>query len=157
MDIRLSTGEEIVKQWDYAKTKKRAGRTKYELLLTNKRLISLAESKIQTSRDDFLLKNINGVSATCGQNKTLFVLGVILCLTIIGMIIGIPLVILGSRKKLSLSIYGEFAETNVINAGAASIIGGLLSLFKRKKKTKIKIDGKQAEDIVESIGALILK
>ena len=67
MDIRLSTGEEIVKQWDYAKTKQRAGRTKFSLILTNKRLVSLAESRKQISRDDFLLKNICGVSATCGQ------------------------------------------------------------------------------------------
>lgn len=155
MDIRLSTGEEIVKQWDYAKTKQRAGRTKFSLILTNKRLVSLSESRKQISRDDFLLKNINGVSATCGQNKTLFVLGVILCLTIIGMIIGIPLVILGSRKKLSLSIYGEFMDTSVIDTGTVS--SGLFGIFKRKKKTKIKIDGKQAEDIVESIGALILQ
>lgn len=155
MDIRLSTGEEIVKQWDYAKTKQRAGRTKFSLILTNKRLVSLSESRKQISRDDFLLKNICGVSATCGQNKTLFVLGVILCLTIIGMIIGIPLVILGSRKKLSLSIYGEFMDTSVIDTGTVS--SGLFGIFKRKKKTKIKIDGKQAEDIVESIGALILK
>ena len=157
MDIKLSTGEEIIKQWDYAKTKKRAGRTKYELLLTNKRLISLAESKIQTSRDDFLLKNINGVSATTAQNKTLKIIGIILCCTVIGAIIGIPMVKKGNEKKLSLTIYGEFAETNVINAGAASIIGGLLSLFKRKKKTKVKIDGKQAEDIVANIGALIMQ
>lgn len=155
MDIRLSTGEEIVKQWDYAKTKQRAGRTKFSLILTNKRLVSLSESRKQISRDDFLLKNINGVSATCGQNKTLFVLGVILCLTIIGMIIGIPLVRLGSRKKLSLSIYGEFMDTSVIDTGTVS--SGLFGIFKRKKKTKIKIDGKQAEDIVESIGALILQ
>lgn len=155
MDIRLSTGEEIVKQWDYAKTKQRAGRTKFSLILTNKRLVSLSESRKQISRDDFLLKNICGVSATCGQNKTLFVLGVILCLTIIGMIIGIPLVRLGSRKKLSLSIYGEFMDTSVIDTGTVS--SGLFGIFKRKKKTKIKIDGKQAEDIVESIGALILK
>lgn len=155
MDIRLSTGEEILKQWDYAKTKQRAGRTKFSLILTNKRLVSLAESRKQISRDDFLLKNINGVSATCGQNKTLFVLGVILCLTIIGMIIGIPLVRLGSRKKLSLSIYGEFMDTSVIDTGTVS--SGLFGIFKRKKKTKIKIDGKQAEDIVESIGALILQ
>lgn len=155
MDIRLSTGEEIVKQWDYAKTKQRAGRTKFSLILTNKRLVSLSESRKQISRDDFLLKNINGVSATCGQNKTLFVLGVILCLTIIGMIIGIPLVILGSRKKLSLSVYGEFMDTSVIDTGTVS--SGLFGIFKRKKKTKIKIDGKQAEDIVESIGALILQ
>lgn len=154
MDIRLSTGEEIVKQWDYAKTKQRAGRTKFSLILTNKRLVSLAESRKQISRDDFLLKNVCGVSATCGQNKTLFVLGVILCLTIIGMIIGIPLVILGSRKKLSLSIYGEFMDTSVIDTGTVS--SGLFGIFKRKKKTKIKIDGKQAEDIVESIGAMIL-
>ena len=156
MDIRLSTGEEILKQWDYAKTKQRAGRTKFSLILTNKRLVSLAESRKQISRDDFLLKNINGVSATCGQNKTLFVLGVILCLTIIGMIIGIPMVILGSRKKLSLSIYGEFMDTSVIDTGTASA-SGLFGIFKRKKKTKIKIDGKQAEDIVESIGAMILQ
>ena len=155
MDIRLSTGEEIVKQWDYAKTKQRAGRTKFSLILTNKRLVSLSESRKQVSRDDFLLKNINGVSATCGQNKTLFVLGVILCLTIIGMIIGIPLVRLGSRKKLSLSVYGEFMDTSVIDTGTVS--SGLFGIFKRKKKTKIKIDGKQAEDIVESIGALILQ
>lgn len=155
MDIRLSTGEEIVKQWDYAKTKQRAGRTKFSLILTNKRLVSLSESRKQISRDDFLLKNINGVSATCGQNKTLFVLGVILCLTIIGMIIGIPLVRLGSRKKLSLSVYGEFMDTSVIDTGTVS--SGLFGIFKRKKKTKIKIDGKQAEDIVESIGALILQ
>lgn len=155
MDIRLSTGEEIVKQWDYAKTKQRAGRTKFSLILTNKRLVSLSESRKQISRDDFLLKNINGVSATCGQNKTLFVLGVILCLTIIGMIIGIPMVIFGSRKKLSLSIYGEFMDTSVIDTGTVS--SGLFGIFKRKKKTKIKIDGKQAEDIVESIGALILQ
>lgn len=155
MDIRLSTGEEIVKQWDYAKTKQRAGRTKFSLILTNKRLVSLSESRKQISRDDFLLKNINGVSATCGQNKTLFVLGVILCLTIIGMIIGIPLVRLGSRKKLSLSVYGEFMDTSVIDTGTAS--SGLFGIFKRKKKTKIKIDGKQAEDIVESIGAMILQ
>lgn len=155
MDIRLSTGEEIVKQWDYAKTKQRAGRTKFSLILTNKRLVSLSESRKQISRDDFLLKNICGVSATCGQNKTLFVLGVILCLTIIGMIIGIPLVRLGSRKKLSLSVYGEFMDTSVIDTGTVS--SGLFGIFKRKKKTKIKIDGKQAEDIVESIGALILK
>lgn len=155
MDIRLSTGEEIVKQWDYAKTKQRAGRTKFSLILTNKRLVSLSESRKQISRDDFLLKNINGVSATCGQNKTLFVLGVILCLTIIGMIIGIPLVRLGSRKKLSLSVYGEFMDTSVIDTGTVS--SGLFGIFKRKKKTKIKIDGKQAEDIVESIGAMILQ
>ena len=155
MDIRLSTGEEIVKQWDYAKTKQRAGRTKFSLILTNKRLVSLSESRKQISRDDFLLKNICGVSATCGQNKTLFVLGVLLCLTIIGMIIGIPLVRLGSRKKLSLSIYGEFMDTSVIDTGTVS--SGLFGIFKRKKKTKIKIDGKQAEDIVESIGALILQ
>lgn len=155
MDIRLSTGEEIVKQWDYAKTKQRAGRTKFSLILTNKRLVSLSESRKQISRDDFLLKNICGVSATCGQNKTLFVLGVILCLTIIGMIIGIPLVRLGSRKKLSLSVYGEFMDTSVIDTGTVS--SGLFGIFKRKKKTKIKIDGKQAEDIVESIGAMILQ
>lgn len=156
MDIRLSTGEEILKQWDYAKTKQRAGRIKFSLILTNKRLVSLSESRKQISRDDFLLKNINGVSATCGQNKTLFVLGVVLCITIIGMIIGIPMVILGGRKKLSLSIYGEFMDTSVIDTGTVSA-GGLFGIFKRKKKTKIKIDGKQAEDIVESIGALILQ
>lgn len=154
MDIKLAAGEQIVKQWDYAKTKSQAGRSKHSLIVTDKRLISIVESKKQLSRDDFLLKEVNGVSVKTGANKTMLILGIVLCCLVVTLLFGIIFVILGRKRQFSLTIYGGFVDASLIDVGSS---GGILSLFRRKKKrTKVKISGSAAEEIVDTIGSLIL-
>lgn len=143
MDLVLSSGETIVKSWDYGKAKGRI-RTKgvYNLTVTNKKIISSFENKKETYREDFDLNEINGVSVSYKIKRRFFFF---------------------KRGQLSVAFYTPAEEHTLIGLSAIRGNGSFLSripiigwLF-GGGVTRVKVDVNAAKDIVENLSALILK
>lgn len=143
MNLALSQDEKIVKTWDYGviKTLFRIRGT-FTLVVTNKRLISIFESKKETSREDYDLHDIKSVSASFKMKRRL---------------------IFFKRGSLELSLATKlFDVVSVVGLSAINskpsilaripIIGGLF----RGNKGKVKVYIPEAKDIVENISSLVM-
>ncbi len=148
MAVKNLGNEKIIKEWEYAKSKKMIGRTRYTLTLTDKRLISVAASKKATVRNDIALDSITGVGTTAGYNRRMKIAGIVLCCLVITLLIGVILIVVASKKRtLGVTIYGAFHENNIGGNGAAGI---------KNQKIRVKVNATAADEIASSLGVLIL-
>lgn len=143
MELKLSHDEVIVKSWEYGVLKGLfVTHGKFTLAVTNKRLISIYESKDETSRDEYDLNQIKSVSASYKFYGYLFFF---------------------KRGSLDLSLVtSPFKVISVVGLNAISSKPNILAripiigfLF-RGKKDKVKVYVKEAKDIVENISSLIM-
>ena len=155
----LAKEETVVKEWEYGKTKSGwfGAETKCSLTVTNKRVIAASTSSRKTSRDEIALKDIQGISVsqeTPSQSAAiaLIIIGVIL----MSCIIGIPLFIIGIKMLLNQGSISLSIVTRGVHSTALSL--GLVKRFKlfSKKVTKMKVNNQVAQDMAETIGALVI-
>lgn len=171
MKINLTKDETLVKEWDYARQKKLLGfKNKYNLTLTNKRIIATKTLKKGVEREDILLSSVTGVgtSRTTGFTNLLagillIIIGIALIASLIALapaaaIIGVVLIVLGiivlivSRNtKLVIELYETGIPFNFISLNTS------LRFKRRIKLEKVKVDAAMAEDICNNINELILK
>lgn len=144
MNIVLADGEKTVKSWDYGKAKGLIfTRGKYNLTLTNQKLISIYESKKETEREDYDLNGVKGISVSYKMKRHFFIF---------------------KRGQLSVSFYNAPTDEHVL-IGLSGIRGGgflnflrcipIIGILFGGSKTKIKVDVNAAKDIVENLSALI--
>lgn len=74
MNIKLSPGENIIRQWEYAKTRRSFGATHYYLTLTDKRLISSDRSSKRSNVESYSLNAVRGVSVEKKKSTSFFLL-----------------------------------------------------------------------------------
>lgn len=136
MNLALANGETVLKSWDYGK-KKGLFLTKgtYTLTVTNKKIISTYEGKKESSRDDFDLSGVTGVSVSYKMKRRL---------------------IFFKTGSLSVTLYGApTEEISLVGISSLRASGFFARLF--SGKTKIKVDVNCAKDIVNSLSSLIFK
>lgn len=165
MNITLANGETLVKSWDYAKTKTGKLVTNHSLFLTDKRIVTISENKRAVDRNEIPLTATKTVSASAAVKKNFFtyiklIFGAIFSLVIIG----IPLLIKAIRElkycQFELTITTSGIEGSALILGAAmpeSQTGFFGRLFSKAKKQKIYVDKQTAFQIVDEIGATIIK
>ncbi len=143
MNLVLSQDEKIVKSWDYGALKGLFRvHGSFTLAVTNKRVISVYDSKKETSREDYNLQEIKSVSASCKYKRHF---------------------IFFKRGCLELAFTTEmFDSISVVGLNAISSKPSLLAripiigILFRGKKSKVKVKVNEAKDIVENISSLIM-
>ena len=146
MEIVLNNGEQIVKSWYYGKAKGLIfTRGKYNLTLTNKKIICMFENKKESSRQDFDINEIKGVSASYVVKRRFFIF---------------------KRGQLNVSLFMPSSEHTLVGLNAIRGGGGFLAFLRAipilgllfgGSKTKIKVDVNAAKDVVANLSALVLK
>ncbi len=165
MSIKLSNNEHLIKSWDYAKGKDSKGKYEANLTVTSKRIVSLISTKRSTEYCEIPLDHVKSIECKQFQRSNILpVLGIIVGIPLSIVIVGIFLIVhcvkLLNQGDFSVCINTHGIEGSPLEIGAIKdkgkgFFGRLLSRFK-KNKNKVKIDFNTANDICETIGAIIL-
>ena len=170
--MKLAKGEEIFKEWEYAQEKRWFKTSHMKLTVTNKRIVSDVRGMNKTERKEIPIRLARGVDVV-HKKPSLFgvifwiVIGSFFCLSgimsiaqaqllygLIFIVLGVLIILKGVKnlKKGSVSIVvrTDGAEGSPLAAGANS-------LFVNKQfRVKLFVDHEVAEDIVESLGLIIM-
>lgn len=167
MELKCAQNETIIKSWDYANTKQGPEHKVYNLTVTNKRLVSTAQSATSMEKREIYLDDVKNLECTYARNSmfgaiVLFVLAALvliatiaakiwplLILSVIFVLIGVALL---SQRSFTLSIACYGGESDGIELGASS----LSKIKKGAGKLKVKVNKEAAEEIVSDLGAIIL-
>lgn len=125
MDIKLSPGENIIRQWEYAKTRRSFGATHYYLTLTDKRLISSDRSSKGSNVESYSLNAVRGVSVE-KKKSTSFLLLCILSLMVAYLIYNILMI---RRAVNQMSMMDELDIAGADMFGTGTIYVSLILLF----------------------------
>lgn len=165
MNFKLSDNEQLVKSWDYAKGKDSRGKYEANLTVTSKRIVSLISTKRSTEYCEIPLDYVKSIECEQSQKSNILpILGIIIGVPLSIVIVGIFLIIhcakLLNQGDFSVCINTHGVEGTSLEIGAIKNKGKgffskLFSKFK-KNKNKIKIDFNTANEICETIGAIIL-
>lgn len=172
----LAKDEQVLREWEYASSKVKMVETKYSLTVTNKRIISSSKSSQKSAREEIPVSAVKGISASHEMKSKfwailLMALGGLVILMqffslgedfnaglfFIGLLLGGFLIYLGyirlGEGMFTLTISTKEKEGQPMQMGAIKFVK---SLFNFKGKVKIKINNHAAEDIIETIGSLIV-
>ncbi len=159
MAITMANDEHIVKTWAYGRVKSGHQKTSAEILFTNKRIISVSESKSARDIDEVPLDTVNTISfhkSGCSPlAKVLSILEIIVGVPFSVLIFGIFMIMDGVRRIKS----GEFSldiTTKGMPDPAISIGLQRGKLQKKAGKIKVWIDKNVVDEIGNEIGALYL-
>ena len=125
MDIKLSPGENIIRQWEYAKTRRFFGATHYYLTLTDKRLISSDRSSKRSNVESYSLNAVRGVSVEKKKSTSFFLL-CILSLMVAYLIYNILMI---RRAVNQMSMMDELDIAGADMFGTGTIYVSLILLF----------------------------
>lgn len=172
MEALLAKDEVIVKEWDYSTSGGRFSKNKVHKLLTvtNKRLVSSEEGKMDLTHNEIPLTNIVSVKGSYKKNDSLIIkikkwAWIVFCCVIVGIIFG------GIKKAMNYhyqlkSCALELSFTTTDYAGLGLSIGGIgeggvaaqKRLFGNSINKKITlVDKEVAREILSTIGAVILE
>lgn len=175
----LAKDETLVKEWEYGKSS--SGKffkeeTSYSLTVTDKRIVAASKSSRKNSREEISLSDVKGVSAThstpsqlaaiiqIASGIALFILSIVFLVIQDADLSGLGILMLPfafiffisgmnnlNQGSITLSI-----TTNGPKTVALSL--GFTKLFRNfsKKIMKLTINNEVAEEIVETIGSLLL-
>lgn len=148
MEIKLIDGEKVINSWDYAKGKGiLLTKSRYNLTVTNKRIISIVEEKNNFDVVSVNVSEIKGVTSYYGKQRV----------GIIKTFLTLCLALLFRKVALSVSLCMEISDYDLI---ANSTAGGFFAkLFGSNKKgngvKKMRVDHKVAKEIVENLSTII--
>ena len=172
----LANGEKIIKDWDYAKQKGGAGlagKIKKTLTVTNKRIVHEVHSNVARTHQEIPLNAVKSISMSSVRKvPTGAILAIILGIVAIAASFALPEV----QPAIQFSILGVGALLFIIGVlglghGAftleiatkglegSSLYVGTSSLGSRKKKikkVKMKVDLKVVDDIMDTLGAILI-
>lgn len=152
--MKLAKCEKILKKWPYAHVINGVVDSECNLVVTNKRIISEKISKREISKIEVNLDAIKGLSVYRGAKSNFWpIVGIIFCIPLCFAIVGIPLLI----KCIKLLNQGMF-DLDLITDGSYKGIAGVAKLFApiNKGKVKIKINKDICNEVVDTLGAIIL-
>lgn len=120
MDIKLSPGENIIRQWEYAKMGRSFGATHYYLTLTDKRLISSDRSSKGLNVESYSLNAVRGVSVE-KKKSTSFLLLCILSLLAAYLIYNFIVVVRQAANLMSMTDELDIAGADMLGPGTISV------------------------------------
>lgn len=120
MDIKLSPGENIIRQWEYAKMGRSFGATHYYLTLTDKRLISSDRSSKRSNVESYSLNAVRGVSVE-KKKSTSFILLCILSLLAAYLIYNFIVVVRQAANLMSMTDELDIAGADMFVPGTISV------------------------------------
>ncbi len=172
----LAKDETLVKEWEYGRSKsgKLGKETSYTLAVTNKRIVASSKSCRKNGREEITLSDVKGVSATHSTPSklaaiiqiaigALYLLLYFVCflyrevwgnilfpIAIVFIVFGI-IKLNSSEGSIHVSIITDGPKTVFLSFGLTKMFrrfsGGIL---------RVKINNEAAEEIVETIGSLLL-
>lgn len=179
----LAKEETVVKEWEYATSKGKAGKTSHTLTVTNKRIITQSKSPRKTTREEIPVGAVKSVSVSHEMASlfwaiVFFVFGALFVIfsfsegkgnedgefitKILMWALAAFFIYLGimrlkqGRFSLTFSYQkgGEF-----LSVGAMRMMKSPLPIFKGLfgKKLKVNVNNEAAEEILETIGALVIE
>lgn len=165
MDISKAESEQVYKSWDYAKTKGLIfTKGLYNLTVTDKKVITVTKTKLNTTRTEIMKNEISGVSVSNGKGSLLpaiFLLlrGLIVTICSVMFIpllaIGLPLMILGiiaiicRRASISVTLYIKSHAEEFLSANS-------IKSRRRAKRLRVKIDRNAADEIANELSSYLL-
>ena len=171
--MTLAKNEKIIKEWEYASVKAGGHTTKKTLTATNKRIIHEVRSSRDITRDEVTLDNVKSLSMSSAKRISvgaviaiifgafLLLAGLVLnftadmesALTVAMMVIGVIVIVIAIffLKRAAFTL-------EILTSGCSSIYAGSSNIVSSKKNTtvEIKINLGVANDIIETLGAIIL-
>lgn len=172
MDINLANQEKIVKSWDYATTKAKSGRSQSNLTITDKRIISTTKGQNINNRVEINVAEVKSFSARFAQPKApLLALIIMLALGIASLVVGInkeltyfiaigaALIVCGiiafvftiGKCNFTMQIF-----TKGHNDIGLSLTASRFFKIKRSRKIRIRVDKSCVNDIINTLGAVIV-
>ena len=181
--MTLANGEQIIKNWDYATQKGSTGKLKKSLIVTNKRIVHEVHSHVARAHDEIPLDSVKSISMSSVRKTPVgaifsIILGTILAIAsfffgnggsaeegevaatllipVILLILGGILVIAGilglGHGAFTLVIATKGLEGTPLYTGTSNLV----TKRRKQKKVKIKVDLKVVDDIMDSLGAILL-
>lgn len=176
--MTLANGEQIIKDWEYATQKGSTGKLKKSLIVTNKRIVHEMHSHIARSHQEIPLNSVKSISMSSVRKTPI---GAIFAI-IFGIIAVVAGIVLGTGANAAVMRTVMFA---CLGLGAVLIVIGILGLGhgaftleittsglegsslyvgtsnivtkkRKQKKVKIKVDLKVVDDIMDTLGAILL-
>ncbi len=168
MELKLAKDEKIVKSWDYAISGSGFSarkKIKSNLTLTNMRIIATQYNDVSLDRKEIPIKAVKNVQGSFQKNRSFWayvklILGIPLCIAIIGIFMIISAVKTLKGASLDLSLTTEGFEGSSLYLGAAGAMenkgffGRLFSAF--KPTVRVNVDKTIAKEILDEIGATII-
>lgn len=178
--MTLANGEQIIKDWDYATQKGGAGlagKIKKTLTVTNKRIVHEVHSNVARTHQEIPLNSVKSISmSSVRKTSALAVLAIILgiLVAIAGIVMGtsddgtmavmVPMLLCGvilvvigiiglGKGAFTLEIITKGMEGTPLCVGSSSIV----SRRPKTKKIKMKVNLKVVDDIIDTLGAIILE
>ncbi len=178
MNIELGKNENLVKSWDYA-TEKEKGLFKSKIIcnltVTDKRIVLSNRAKNSTSREEIPVESIKAVNSSLSKKRPW---GIACLIAIIGLVVGILLIsssqtlpgiifiavpiviailliVLGLKVRLRLDL---ITDIDIVHTESVSIYANTIVLTKKRfsKPVRVSVDAVVAEEIVSTIGGLLL-
>lgn len=165
MDIKLASGEAIIKSWKYAKSGNTfdSNKVEHNLILTNKRVISLDEGKNSIDRQEIPLSAAKGIDGSALRGASFWtylklIFGILTCWFIVGIFIIMSAVKTLRSCVFELIIYSSGAEGTPLCVGLAGAANNAhrFHLFGNSlNKFKVYVDKKTAFSMLDELGAAI--
>lgn len=170
----LAKDEVVVKEWQYATAKQGMEETKETLTVTNKRIVSTMRSSLKVEQQEIFVKDVKRISAsheTPSKIPAFIMIGLGVIIAIMAFVLmgklgemgTMALVLLVPAALLVVAgilMLGKGAFTLTITLEgfeSAGISTGAINFLKKYAKAKIKVavNNAVAEEIIDTIGAII--
>lgn len=176
--MNLAKNEKVIREWDYADSKQGNLKTSSKLVVTNKRIISENADQYTTDRKEIPVAAVQSISTSNLHNSNLraivmIVGGILIALTGIilasqnegvgsmmvpFLILGVILAIIGvgllNRGAFTLLIYTSAMEAESLAMAVGKT--NALAVAKKGGKLKVKISRDVVDEMLDTIGALII-
>ena len=170
----LAKDEVVVKEWQYAAAKQGMVETKETLVVTNKRIVSTKRSSLKVEQQEIFVKDIKKISAsheTPSKIPAFLMIGLGVLLAIITIVLMgragdaagvaaimfIPAIVLVIVGILMLN-KGAFTLVFTLQGMESSgITLGVINFLKKysSAKVKVSVNNVVAEEIIDTIGAIV--
>ncbi len=156
MELKCGKNETLLKSWTYAKEKQGWEHKEYNLTVTDKRIISSAESSKCMDRREIYLDDVKTLEYNFAKKGAfgamlMLILGIITSIMVIGIFLIIRAVHILKEKSFTLTITTQGEESDGINLGASSMLRS-----KKHGKLKVKVNKDAAIEIMNELGAIVL-
>ena len=156
MELICGKNESIVKSWDYALEKRGLDRKNFNLSVTNKRIISSAESSTSYERGEIYLSDVKSLGFKFERNGLLkaillLILGILTTIMVVGVFFIISAIKILKAKSFALTILTYGADSESLSLGTSSML-----TKKSRGKLKVVVNKNAAMEIMNELGTIIL-
>ena len=153
----LAKDEVVIKNWDYAHAKQKRIKTTASLTVTNKRIVYTCENQQRIDRQEIPLEAVKTIACEKRIAPNFWPIVMIIFGGILSLVlIGIPLLLAGIRSlnqgsfTIEITTYGEEGSSMDLRASK------MLMRRKNKGTLKVSIDRDAVQEIVDTIGAIVI-